>query len=165
MRPPDDRSLQLHHELILDSIAEGVFTVDLNWRITSFNQAAEKITGIRAHPGHRQPCFEVFRADVCETGCVLRRTIQKRYPAVQRARAHLPGRQAAHPHQRQYHAVRDDQGRVIGGVETFQDISALGNCRRPCGGSMHFDDIVSKNEKMLKIFSILPQVAESAAPF
>ncbi|GAG24621.1 unnamed protein product, partial [marine sediment metagenome] len=32
--------------VILDSISEGVFTVDLDWRITSFNRAAEEITGI-----------------------------------------------------------------------------------------------------------------------
>jgi PAS domain S-box-containing protein len=33
--------------VILDSISEGVFTVDLDWRITSFNRAAEDITGIQ----------------------------------------------------------------------------------------------------------------------
>ena len=32
--------------VILDSISEGVFTVDLYWRITSFNRAAEEIIGI-----------------------------------------------------------------------------------------------------------------------
>ena len=31
---------------ILDSINEGVFTVDRDWRITAFNQAAERITGV-----------------------------------------------------------------------------------------------------------------------
>ncbi|MDH7480006.1 MAG: PAS domain-containing protein, partial [Syntrophomonadaceae bacterium] len=33
-------------ETILDSVADGIFTVDRNWKITSFNRAAEKITGI-----------------------------------------------------------------------------------------------------------------------
>jgi len=33
--------------IILDSIADGVFTIDLEWRITTFNNAAEQITGIR----------------------------------------------------------------------------------------------------------------------
>ena len=35
--------------VILDSISEGVFTVDLDWRITSFNRAAEEISGIKRH--------------------------------------------------------------------------------------------------------------------
>lgn len=32
---------------ILDSVADGVFTVGLNWEITTFNRAAEIITGIK----------------------------------------------------------------------------------------------------------------------
>jgi hypothetical protein len=32
---------------ILDSINEGVFTVDHDWRISAFNHAAERITGVR----------------------------------------------------------------------------------------------------------------------
>ena len=32
--------------IILDSIADGVFTVDEDWRITSFNRAAEHITSV-----------------------------------------------------------------------------------------------------------------------
>ena len=33
--------------VILDSISEGVFTVDMDWQITSFNRAAEEISGIK----------------------------------------------------------------------------------------------------------------------
>ena len=33
-------------EAILESISDGVFTVDREWRVTSFNRAAEEITGI-----------------------------------------------------------------------------------------------------------------------
>jgi len=32
--------------IILDSVADGVFTVDDEFRITSFNHAAEEITGV-----------------------------------------------------------------------------------------------------------------------
>jgi PAS domain S-box-containing protein len=32
---------------LLDSVPDGVFTVDTEWRVTSFNRAAEHITGIR----------------------------------------------------------------------------------------------------------------------
>ncbi len=33
-------------DVILDCIADGVFAVDLDWRITAFNQAAERKTGV-----------------------------------------------------------------------------------------------------------------------
>ncbi|MCP4647753.1 MAG: PAS domain-containing protein, partial [bacterium] len=32
-------------EAILESISDGVFTVDKDWRVTSFNRSAEEITG------------------------------------------------------------------------------------------------------------------------
>ena len=35
------------HDQLLDSVPDGVFTVDSEWRITAFNRAAEQITGIR----------------------------------------------------------------------------------------------------------------------
>ncbi|HNX59609.1 MAG TPA: PAS domain-containing protein, partial [Spirochaetota bacterium] len=34
-------------DMILESISDGVFTVNADWIITSFNKAAERITGIR----------------------------------------------------------------------------------------------------------------------
>ncbi|MBE9571029.1 MAG: PAS domain-containing protein, partial [Proteobacteria bacterium] len=33
-------------DVILESVSDGVFTVDHEWRITSFNHAAEEITGV-----------------------------------------------------------------------------------------------------------------------
>ena len=42
-------------DIILDSIADGVFTVDETWRITSFNKAAEKITGVRRDEAMGKP--------------------------------------------------------------------------------------------------------------
>ena len=35
------------HNQLLDSVPDGVFTVDAEWRVTFFNRAAERITGIR----------------------------------------------------------------------------------------------------------------------
>ena len=58
-------SIAEHHQIILDSIADGVFTVDLEWRITSFNEAAEKITGIPREEAIGRLCHDVLRANLC----------------------------------------------------------------------------------------------------
>ena len=60
---------------VLDSVPDGVFTVDLEWRITSFNRAAEQITGIAREEALGQRCCEVFRASICENACALRQTL------------------------------------------------------------------------------------------
>ena len=62
-------------DVILDSIADGVFTIDENWRITSFNKAAEQITGITRENSIGQACKDVLRANVCETDCALSYTM------------------------------------------------------------------------------------------
>jgi PAS domain S-box-containing protein len=46
--------------VILDSIADGVYTIDQEWRITSFNRAAEQITGIPREQALGQRCSDVF---------------------------------------------------------------------------------------------------------
>ena len=63
-------------ETILDSITEGVFTVNLDLRITSFNRAAETITGVKREEAISQLCSDVFRSDVCEKDCALRKAIE-----------------------------------------------------------------------------------------
>ncbi len=59
--PPDKQFLQT----ILNSVADGVFTVDSNWRIMSFNRAAERITGVPAADAIGRRCADVFHADIC----------------------------------------------------------------------------------------------------
>jgi len=51
---------------ILESISDGVFTIDPNKRVTSFNRAAELITGFKNSEAIGQYCFDVFRANICE---------------------------------------------------------------------------------------------------
>jgi len=66
--------MPVRFDTILDSIADGVFTVDHDWRITSFNRAAEEITGVPRGDAIGQHCREVLKADVCDRHCVLRYT-------------------------------------------------------------------------------------------
>jgi PAS domain-containing protein len=46
---------------ILESISDGVFTVDHDWRVTSFNRAAEEITDIPRKEALDRLCSEVFK--------------------------------------------------------------------------------------------------------
>ena len=163
MEEKQKASLQRHHEMILDSLEEGVFTVDLNWRITSFNRAAEKITGIQRDQALGRQCFEVFRADVCETGCLLRRTMDTSIPAVNRTVNVYRADKKKIPISVSTSLLRDSKGKITGGVETFQDISAIKELQKALRHQYSFEDIVSKDPKMLKIFHILPQVAASGS--
>ena len=149
------------HQSILNSITDGVLTVDRGMIITSFNRAAEKITQVRRTEAIGHHCFEVMRAEVCESGCPIKKTFKTGNPCKNVPIYIVRADKKRIPISVTTGIVRDDQGNVIGGVETFRDLSELKKLRREIYKKHSFEDIVSKNHKMLQLFSILPQVAGS----
>ncbi len=148
-------------DIILDSIADGVFTVDRNWRITSFNAAAERIIGITREEATGKICAEVFRANICETDCALRKTMDTGNPVVNREIKILRSDGTSVPVTISTALLRDEEGEVIGGVESFRDLSMVEELRKEVKGSHTFEDIISKNHEMCRLFDILPEIAES----
>jgi PAS domain S-box-containing protein len=157
------KSIQQHYQIILDSIADGVFTVNLDLFITSFNSAAEKITGISREEAIGRPCLEVLRANVCETGCLLRQTIETERPIVNMPVYIIRSDKKRIPISVTTALLKDSNGRYIGGVETFRDLTVVNKLRKALLKQHSFEDIVSKNAKMLQLFSTLPQIAESSS--
>ena len=155
------RSLIRHHQIILDSIGDGVFTVDLGWRVVSFNKGAERITGIPREDAVGRLCYEVFRANVCETGCVLRRTMKTGRPIRNMPVYIVRADNKRIPISVTTAVLKDEAGQVIGGVESFRDLSVVHELRKELQGHHSFSDIVSKNSEMHRLFSVLPQIAES----
>jgi PAS domain S-box-containing protein len=154
-------ALPVQATVILDSIADGVFTVDHAWKITFFNRAAEDITGIPAAEALGRPCWEVFRANVCETACVLRQTLETGKPVVCQPIAILRADGREIPITVSTALLKDEAGRIIGGVETFRDLSLVEELRREISRQYRLDDIISKSPLMQKIFAILPEIARS----
>jgi PAS domain S-box-containing protein len=149
------------YQSILNSITDGVLTVDHNMVITSFNRAAENITGVNRKEAIGRQCFEVMRADVCESGCPIKKTLKDGRPCRNIPVFIVRADNKRIPISVTTGIVRDDKGNVIGGVETFRDLSELNKLRRELSKKHSFEDIVSKNHKMLQLFSILPQIADS----
>ncbi|MBT3278527.1 MAG: sigma 54-interacting transcriptional regulator [Phycisphaerales bacterium] len=149
--------------IILDSINEGVFTVDLDWRITSFNQAAERITGVSAEEAIGSACCEVFRASICETDCVLWRTMETSQPIVN-ATAHIINQYGERiPIRISTALLRDEAGEIVGGVETFQDLTQIEELQKELHARYTFEDIVGQSPAMMQLFDILPLVADSSS--
>jgi PAS domain S-box-containing protein len=138
-----------------------VFTVDLDWRVTFFNQAAEEITGIPAAEALGRPCCEVFRANVCESACVLQHTLKTGKPVVNQAIAILRADGKEIPISVSTALLKDEHGNIIGGVETFRDLSLVAELRRELHQQYRLGDIISKSPAMRKIFTLLPDIARS----
>ena len=156
-----NRTQSKERDVILDSITEGVFTVDSDWCITSFNRAAEEITGIPCKSVLGQQCSDILRADVCETDCALRQTMRTGKPIINRAVHIVDAKGERHAIAISTALLKDENGKVIGGVETFRDMSLVEELRKKIEGRYCYEDIISQNHRMQDLFGILPNVAES----
>ncbi len=147
--------------VILDSIADGVFTVDRHWRITSFNRAAEQITGVTKQEAMGRPCREILKADVCETNCALRQTMETGTPIISQPVDIIDAEGRRRPITISTALLKDENGQIVGGVETFRDMTLVEELRKQVRKQYCCEDIISRNPKIQQLFDVLPRVAES----
>jgi PAS domain S-box-containing protein len=156
-----DRQSHRETDIILDSIADGVFTVGKDWRITSFNRAAEQITGIRRAEAIGRFCREVLKADVCEAGCALRETMETGRPIVNKPVDIIDAHGHRKPITISTALLQDESGQIMGGVETFRDMTLVEELRKQVQKQYSCEDIISRNARVQQLFDVLPRVAES----
>ena len=120
---------QRKNRFILNSIADGVYTVDCSLRILTFNPAAERIMGWREEDVRGKLCSEVFR-DVGDDGPghqarLIRQVLEKGQPI-----SSDPGAPAIYGRDGRevfisssVSPLRNRESRVVGGVVAFRDVS------------------------------------------
>jgi len=146
---------------IIDSISDGVFTVDLNYKIAFLNQAAERITGFRKNEVMGKSCSEILRTNICDESCALRKTISSKRPVINRLVCMTNKKGQRIPISISTALLKDNRGKIIGGVETFRDLNAAEKLRKEFEAKYSFESILSQDHKMLELFQILPTIAQS----
>lgn len=101
-------------------------------------------------------CSEVLRANVCKPNCILRETFDTQKAVVNVPMYIMRADKSRLPVTVSTNILKNSKGEFVGGVETFRDLSAINSLKRELFKQHSFDDIISKNAKMLKLFSILP---------
>ncbi len=149
--------------LIFHSIPHGIFTIDAQSRITSFNRAAEQITGYLAKEAVGKRCYEVFKTDLCQQECPLKRSLRTQETTEDREVTILTKTGEERLISIYTTALTDETGHVIGGVEMFRDLSQVAELRKKLSKSYKFGDIVSKNPEMQRIMERLPLFAASTS--
>jgi PAS domain S-box-containing protein len=156
-----DETESVRNKIILESIGDGVFTVDRNWTITSFSRAAEKITGWSREEALGRSCSDIFRSDFCGEDCPIAMSLYSGKPIpsqvitiTDKEGRKIPISVTASP-------LADNEGNIIGGVETFRDLTEVYSNRRQGGKRSSFGEIISKSPTMSRIFEILPEIARS----
>jgi len=108
---------------ILASMQGGLFTIDKDARITTFNRAAEKITGFKKEDVLNKKCYTVLRSNLCKGKCRLKRTLETgesmfNYEATLKNKAgkEIPVNITTSP-------LRSHDNEIIGALEIFRDLT------------------------------------------
>jgi len=148
-------------EAILESISDGVFTVNSRWQVTSFNRAAEKITGITRQEAIGKLCSEVFKSSMCETACALRKTLKTKTPIINKTCFIINAQGKRIPISVSTAVLRDHTGKIIGGAETFRDLSEIEQLRNDLKEQSCFGGVICHSKAMMDIMELARAVANS----
>ncbi|MCI0513975.1 sigma 54-interacting transcriptional regulator, partial [candidate division KSB1 bacterium] len=150
-------------QAILNSIGEGLFTVDQDFKITSFNRAAERMTGYTAALVLNKFCKHVFRTDKCQAGCPLALTLEKGenlYDYELYLRAGEIGQLQVKVNTA---ILFDREHQPVGGVLSFREST-------PCSGFVddlelqaHFEGMVGISQPLREIFTMIAEISDSDA--
>ena len=158
---------------IINSMAEGVFTLDTKGRITSWNSSMEKITGYTDKealggtcsilvcsqcfgmkcPANLEACGILKHGKAEDKQCLVRHKDGHDIPVIKNARA-----------------VRDETGQIFGVVETLTNLTELEKARakaeeaaRRLGEFYQFGNIIGKSKAMQQVFESIRAAANSDA--
>jgi len=157
----EKREPERFFNIIFNSIADGVFTTDIDGKITFMNKAAEQITGFLSKEAIGHHCFEIFRADICQSRCALKETLKTKKEIINLPATILKKGGKKVPISISTAVLKNERGRIIGGVETFRDLSVIEELKKELSQKYTLGDIISKNHLIHDIFNILPNIAES----
>lgn len=155
----DERQLKI----ILDNLDIGVFTTTRGGHITFFNRLAEAISGHSRKEVLGKPCTLVLGGEACDDTSLLNKSISdgKRRSNSKGLLTTKGGKTI--PIRANYMALRNEQGRIVGGLATIQDLSLIHQLNRAIKNRYTFDDMIGKGPSMQKIFEIVSVVAASNA--
>jgi len=113
------------YKFIINSLPSAVVTVDATLRITGFNPWAQKITGYNPAEVIGHFCGEILQGRMCDTNCPLKTVLDGHEPVslfetviMNKSRRPISVRMNTA-------GLFDDNGKLIGGVESFQDITRI----------------------------------------
>lgn len=158
---------------IIDSMADGVFTMDAKGRISSWNPAMERISGYSAKEALGKTC-QLIQCSRC---------FGKQCPAsIDKCRIVEKGKSEAKECQLRHKnghdvsviknasVVKNDDDEVIGIVETITDMTELLRARQQAEeaalrlGEVHrMDNIIGKSRAMQQVFAAIRAAAASEA--
>ncbi len=148
---------------IIRGLALPFFVVDNDNKIIFFNEPLEKLTGYSEQEVLGKPCHEILRSEICKEHCPLKETMATGRDAVNLEMTIQRKNDLPIPVRITTSVIKDKEGKVIGGMESFRDISFLKALRKEIREKYTYHKIVSRNKKILETLDDLTDIAASDA--
>ena len=158
---------------IIDSMADGVFTMDADGRISSWNRSMERISGYNAQEAIGKTC-ELFRFSRCfgkECPAGIKQCGIMTHGSSGAKECHLQHKKGHDvPVIKNASVVRDENENILGVVETVTDLTQLNKVRSKAEeavlklGEIHrMDNLIGKSQAMRNVFTAIIAAASSNA--
>ncbi len=170
------REKRQFYRLALDSIPVAMVTMDYDFKITSFNRRAEKLTGYSSDEAVGRTCHEILNSSRCNDDCPLQKIQEFKGTSsgleaeiINRHKEHIPVRIGAA-------SILNKEGNFIGYIEVIEDVSRQKRMERERSNFINMiahdmkspllgisglikrlqkEEICRKNEKIRKYLSVI----------
>lgn len=149
---------------ILDSIGEGVFTVDKNFKVNFFNKAAEKITGHLKEEVLGKFCKYIFRSEQCFSDCPIATVLKTKQNIFDYTYSITTNKGNKLPIKINAAVLYDDNNDPIGGVVSFRDLCEFELLGKNLMTKKIFQGMIGYSKQMQEIFELIDEISESNAP-
>jgi PAS domain S-box-containing protein len=151
-------------ERILDNLMEGIIAHDTERRILFFNRSAEKITGYRRDEVLGRDCHEVFGEPFCGERCGFCSPSPVQWEDVDYPLNIVSKEGTPRRIEMTVTGMRDHEGRFLGVIAAFRDVTDLLGLRMKLGEVKSFAGIIGRDHKMLQLFKQVQDLATNNYP-
>jgi len=145
---------------IINSLADGVFTVDRELRIISFNKGMEILTGLKESDVIGRSCREILHADNCTGNCPFSYTLKNGY-GLANVMERIAGKDGNVIPVLISTAFLKDGAQDIGLIATIRDASEIEKLRKEVNDRYSFSNIIGKSVPIQQIFELIEALGDT----
>ncbi|MCP3873419.1 MAG: PAS domain-containing protein [Desulfobacteraceae bacterium] len=152
---------RIDYRHLFDGLPEGVFTIDTQWRINSFNAQAEQLTGFKKEQVIGKFCWQVFQSGRCRHECPFADIFNQGDSCESQEMTIVNHKGSIKKILVNVAPLKDENGTLVGGIESFSLAQKASGKTIPFQVMKPFEGMVGKSKAMKMIFDKLPDIAQS----
>ncbi len=154
--------LDRHSVRIIESLPEGIYIVDKEFKIVYVNKSASEITGIKAEDVLGKICRTFCKSERCQIGCPITEVLRTGKNIIDLESSLQNSEGKIIPVKLNASILKDENGEPVGGIISFRKNSKV-NFDEYLKNKDHFYGIVGKSKGMREIFKSIEEISRSEA--